>query len=114
MITIYFIKINISYYLDLSQYAITKLRLLWSHNIIFLCRKRDQQKCYDQVKITRKRDRETGLNSLKYDVLNIHHMTVDDIPFVVIIVKLKCDKPLTPWCDCEGAAASERGKWPQV
>ena len=41
-------------------------------------------------------------------------MTIDDIPFMVINVNLNCDKALTPWCDCEGAPASEMGKWPQV
>ena len=62
----------------------------------------------------RKRDRDTGLDTLEYDVRNILNMTVESIPFVVINVKLICDKSLTPWCDCDGAPASERGKWPQV
>ena len=88
--------------------------MLWFHFNVFVFRKRDQGKCYDQVKITRKRDRDTGLDSLEYDVSNVHHMTVEEIPFMVVNVKLKCDKSLTPWCDCEGAPASERGKWPQV
>ena len=66
------------------------------------------------MQITRKRDRETGLNTLEYDLINVRHMTVEDIPFVVINTKLKCDKTLTPWCDCENAPASERGRWPQV
>ena len=73
---------------------------------MLLSRKRDQLKCYDQVKITRKRDRETGLNSLEYDSPKIHQLTIDDIPFMVLNVNLNCDKSLTPWCDCEGAAVS--------
>ena len=93
------------------------LVILW-HDSIFLIhcfyRKRDYDKCYDQVKITRKRDRETGLNTLEYELMNIRHMSVEDIPFVVLNIKLKCNKLLTPWCDCDGAPASERGKWPQV
>ena len=80
----------------------------------FFYRKRDYDKCYDQHKVTRKRDRETGLNTLKYDVINNAPMTINDIPFTVINVKLKCDKSLTPWCDCQGAPASEKGKRPQV
>ena len=52
----------------------------------FFYRKRDYDKCYDQHKVTRKRDRETGLNTLKYDVINNAPMTINDIPFTIMNV----------------------------
>ena len=88
--------------------------LHYSYVVVYIHRKRDNTKCYDQWKITRKRDRETGLNTLKYDVINIRHMKVEEIPFDVINVKLKCDKLQTPWCDCGKAPPSEQGKMPKV
>jgi xylosylprotein 4-beta-galactosyltransferase len=71
-------------------------------------------KCYDKAQKSRRSDRDSGLDSLEYEVSNIHHMTIEDIPFVVVNVKLKCDKSLTPWCDCKGATAPEKGKGLQV
>ena len=79
-----------------------------------LFRKRDQEVCYDQWKVTRKRDRETGLESLDYKVLNTRQLTIEGIPITTINVALKCDTAKTPWCDCSHAPASERGKRPKV
>ena len=77
-------------------------------------RKRDQDVCYDQWLVTRKRDRETGLDTLDYNLLNTRQLTIEEIPITTINVALKCDKSKTPWCDCSKASASEKGKRPKL
>ncbi|XP_036345685.1 LOW QUALITY PROTEIN: beta-1,4-galactosyltransferase 7-like [Rhagoletis pomonella] len=68
-------------------------------------RKRDTQKCYNQKEITRKRDRQTGLNTLKYKISKIQEMSIDGISITVLNILLECDLADTPWCDCSGNAA---------
>lgn len=65
-------------------------------------RKRDTQKCYNQKESTRKRDRQTGLNTLKYKIQSIHNITIDAIAITVVNIQLECDIKDTPWCDCSG------------
>ncbi|XP_053406846.1 beta-1,4-galactosyltransferase 7-like [Mercenaria mercenaria] len=61
-------------------------------------RPRDNKRYFDQKEKTSKLDRETGLNNVKYEVLNRHKLTVNGTGFTMLEVKLKCDYEKTPWC----------------
>ncbi|XP_072153427.1 beta-1,4-galactosyltransferase 7-like isoform X2 [Bemisia tabaci] len=64
-------------------------------------RKRDHIKCFNQYENTRKRDRATGLNTLKYSLISTHSLLMDNLaPVTVLNVQLFCDEKLTPWCRC--------------
>lgn len=63
-------------------------------------RRRDMVKCYNQQEVTRHRDRQTGLSTVKYSVQSRREMTIDGAPFTLLNVVLECDKEVTPWCDC--------------
>lgn len=64
-------------------------------------RKRDTAKCFNQREVTRKRDRETGLSTLKHRISRINNLTIDDIVNVTIVnIELICNHQETPWCDC--------------
>lgn len=67
-------------------------------------RKRDTQKCFNQKEVTRRRDRETGLNTLKYKITRVHDMLIDGTQITVLNIELECDITQTPWCDCTGTA----------
>lgn len=69
-------------------------------------RKRDTIKCFNQREITRKRDRLTGLDTLKYAVVSQRNVTIDGARAVVVNVQLECDKTVTPWCECEASTNS--------
>ncbi|XP_013110457.2 beta-1,4-galactosyltransferase 7 [Stomoxys calcitrans] len=76
-------------------------------------RKRDTQKCFNQKEVTRRRDRETGLNTLQYKISHVHDVMIDSIQITVLNIELECDLSKTPWCDCSGnaqAAAEEKTK----
>lgn len=73
------------------------------HNHDRLHRRRDTTKCYSQKEETRKRDVKTGLNTIDYNISEVYQLTIDGIKVTVINVHLKCDKTLTPWCDCDNA-----------
>lgn len=75
----------------------------FSHIHDKLHRRRDTIKCYNQREVTRKRDRETGLNTLKYEISDRKILAIDDVTVTVLNIKLTCDTTMTPWCDCEGA-----------
>lgn len=60
-------------------------------------------KCYNQREETRRRDRETGLNTMRYRIEKVHNLTLDGTSLTIVNVELECDLTLTPWCDCEGA-----------
>lgn len=65
-------------------------------------RRRDTAKCFNQKDETRKRDKLTGLNTIKYSISDRKEMAIDGIKFTVINVNLDCDKDFTPWClPCE-------------
>ncbi|KAG4077793.1 hypothetical protein HA402_011222 [Bradysia odoriphaga] len=66
-------------------------------------RKRDTTKCFNQREITRKRDRQTGLDTIKYAISDTKMLTIDDAKVIVLNIKLSCDKAVTPWCDCSGS-----------
>ncbi|XP_015785339.1 beta-1,4-galactosyltransferase 7-like [Tetranychus urticae] len=62
-------------------------------------RKRDYAKIFNQREITRKRDRETGLHDVKFELTSKTKMTIEDFACDIYSVKLNCDYKLTPWCD---------------
>ncbi len=66
-------------------------------------RKRDTTKCFNQREVTRKRDRQTGLDTIKYAISDTKTLTIDDAKVIVLNIKLTCDKAVTPWCDCSGS-----------
>lgn len=71
-------------------------------------RKRDTAKCFNQREVTRKRDRETGLSTLKHRISSINKLQIDNIVNVTIInIELICNHQQTPWCDC---STDDRGK----
>lgn len=63
-------------------------------------RRRDMIKCYNQQEITRHRDRQTGLSSVRYQVQSKIEITIQGSPLTVLNVVLECDRFVTPWCDC--------------
>ncbi|KAB7501708.1 Beta-1,4-galactosyltransferase 7 [Armadillidium nasatum] len=63
-------------------------------------RKRDMIKCYNQQDVTRRRDRQTGLSTTKYNLLSRMEMTADGHPFTILNIELLCDYAVTPWCNC--------------
>lgn len=64
-------------------------------------------KCYNQREVTRKRDRQTGLNNVSYKILDTIKMTISETPLTVINISLQCDKTSTPWCECEKLVVSK-------
>lgn len=64
-------------------------------------RKRDTAKCFNQREVTRKRDRETGLSTLKYEIRSINKLQIDNVANVTVLnIQLMCNHQETPWCDC--------------
>lgn len=63
-------------------------------------RKRDTEKCFNQKEVTRKRDRKTGLSTVKYEIVDVNKVTIEQVPLTVVNIMLKCDFNTTPWCDC--------------
>ncbi|OTF78143.1 hypothetical protein BLA29_006298 [Euroglyphus maynei] len=60
--------------------------------------KRDTAKLFNQKEVTRKRDRKTGLNTTKFNLLNIYHMSIENIEFRIFNVAIECNVDRTPWC----------------
>ena len=50
-------------------------------------------------KMSSRRDRRTGLNTLSYTKVGDLEITVAGAPFRFVSVKLDCDYKLTPFCD---------------
>ncbi|XP_069194830.1 beta-1,4-galactosyltransferase 7 isoform X2 [Procambarus clarkii] len=63
-------------------------------------RRRDMIKCYNQQEITRHRDRQTGLSTVRYQIQSKKEMTIQGAPMTILNVVLECDRFVTPWCDC--------------
>jgi len=61
---------------------------------------RDKVKCYNQKKLTRRRDRLTGLSTLVYNVRSKKQLVLDGAPVHFLDVSLECDRFFTPWCTC--------------
>lgn len=65
-------------------------------------RKRDFQRCFNQRNESRIRDRKTGLHDVNYVLNSLQLLTIDEFPFSLFNVTLKCDRKFTPWCICPG------------
>lgn len=63
-------------------------------------RRRDMIKCYNQQEVTRRRDRQTGLSTIRYHIQSRKEMTIEGAPLTILNVILECDRNVTPWCDC--------------
>lgn len=64
-------------------------------------RQRDSKKCLNQSKKTMyHREQNDGLNSTFFNIKGVKELTVDGSKVTVINVELKCDKKITPWCEC--------------
>ncbi|XP_039291383.1 beta-1,4-galactosyltransferase 7 [Nilaparvata lugens] len=72
-------------------------------------RKRDMAKCYNQREVTRRRDRMTGLNDVKYIIQSKYKLTINTASVDVINVALKCNRTMTPWCLCSEENKSSTG-----
>lgn len=75
-----------------------------------LHRRRDTKKCYNQREVTRRRDRETGLNTIRYSIVDRKELTVDAVPVTVFNIDLECNKTQTPWCECDTIVESSKSK----
>ncbi|KAL1400930.1 hypothetical protein pipiens_002018 [Culex pipiens pipiens] len=73
-----------------------------------LHRRRDTTKCYNQREVTRRRDRETGLNTIRYTIVDRKELTVDTVPVTVLNIDLECNKTQTPWCECDMKTDSKK------
>lgn len=74
-------------------------------------RKRDMAKCFNQREITRKRDRQTGLNNVSYELTQTINATISDATLTILNISLNCDKTITPWCECNKVEdAGAKGK----
>ncbi|CDW57221.1 Beta 1,4 galactosyltransferase 7 [Trichuris trichiura] len=60
--------------------------------------KRDMRRLGNQAVETRKRDRKTGLHTLKYRVIDRVQMAISGFQFLLVNVALHCDIKSTPWC----------------
>ena len=49
--------------------------------------------------MSRKRDKDAGLNTIQYQLVNIVNMTINNAPVKLVNVKLHCDYEKTPFCD---------------
>ena len=58
-------------------------------------------KCFNQKEVTRRRDRETGLHNVEFTVESEHEIKIDGASAVILNIKLKCNRQLTPWCICD-------------
>ena len=61
-------------------------------------RPRDYKRYGDQRKVSKKRDYDTGLDTVKYKILNEYEMNINGATGMVINVELQCDVELTSWC----------------
>lgn len=57
-------------------------------------------KCYNQREVTRKRDRQTGLSNVSYELSDPINVTIADSTLTILNISLNCDKAITPWCEC--------------
>ncbi|XP_066586748.1 beta-1,4-galactosyltransferase 7 [Prorops nasuta] len=88
----------------------TGIHNTFKHNHDRHHRKRDTIKCFNQREVTRKRDRQTGLNNVSYRIVDIIEMKIAETPITVLNIFLMCDKSSTPWCECEKLDGIQEGK----
>ncbi|XP_075231142.1 beta-1,4-galactosyltransferase 7 isoform X1 [Lycorma delicatula] len=77
-------------------------------------RKRDMAKCFNQQEVNRRRDRQTGLKDVMYQVQSQHTVIIDNASVNVINVALKCNRTLTPWCLCSEENKSSTANFGKV
>lgn len=65
-----------------------------------LNRKRDQKRCFNQKAMNFKKDRETGLHNVDYEINSTYSLTINKYSLIVVNVKLNCNRAVTPWCIC--------------
>lgn len=65
-------------------------------------------KCFNQREVTRRRDKETGLNNVAYSIEREHEISVDGASALIINIKLKCNREVTPWCSCDDSDKSRQ------
>lgn len=49
--------------------------------------------------MSRRRDRNTGVDSVKYKVVSNVEVTISGAPLNFVSVELECDYKITPFCD---------------
>lgn len=69
--------------------------------------KRDTAKLFDQMEVTKRRDRETGLHNVMYRQIAERVVTISGSPCVVHDIELICDRRLTPWCEKTSASKAK-------
>jgi xylosylprotein 4-beta-galactosyltransferase len=62
-------------------------------------RKRDMKSYGTQNQLSRKRDKRTGLSTLKYTLVSVTNITINHSPLTLANVELHCDYEITPFCD---------------
>ncbi|XP_070541113.1 beta-1,4-galactosyltransferase 7-like [Ptychodera flava] len=62
-------------------------------------RERDKKRYFNQKEESRRRDRVTGLDTVRYEVVSKYELQIDGAPVTMVNVMLDCDKTVTPWCD---------------
>ena len=70
-------------------------------------RKRDENICYNQQEVTRKRDRDTGMNTVSYKMGRTFQNCIDNVSYTLLNIELLCDHSNTPWCNCRDAPKVE-------
>jgi len=70
-------------------------------------RKRDMSLCYNQQEVTRKRDRDTGMNTVSYKMGRTFQNCIDNVAYTLLNIELLCDHSKTPWCNCKDAPKVE-------
>lgn len=60
--------------------------------------RRDTAKLFNQREVTKRRDRETGLHNLEFELVTQWHLVVNGSSCTVHDVRLICRRSLTPWC----------------
>ncbi|KAJ8686952.1 hypothetical protein QAD02_022746 [Eretmocerus hayati] len=97
-------KINVTRPMNIS----TGVHDTFRHIHDRLHRKRDTVKCFDQREVTRKRDRETGLNNVSYKLEKAVHASIENASITILNISLMCDKSSTPWCSCDSATTVDK------
>lgn len=78
----------------------TNVENTFRHNHDRVVRKRDMTKCFSQREVTRRRDRQTGLQNVAYTIQSQKSLLIENAPVLIINIALKCNRTLTPWCLC--------------
>lgn len=88
--------VNISRPIGLNTGKLNTFKLIHSKN-----RARDLEKCFNQKMQSMTRDRDSGLESTKYGLKTVTELKINDAMMTILDVELKCNKKITPWCECK-------------